>query len=136
MKDKLEKYLLIGVGVVVAVVVIDKLMKRFTVPAIPEGYSKLNMDMVLSKGSTGDEVAELQRILVDNYGASLGLTGVDKNGVDGEFGSMTEKALLNAKGVKEIFLKQILTKKNKMNTKKESTNCFGITYWSWRFLYL
>lgn len=111
MKDKLEKYLLIGVGVVVAVVVIDKLMKRFTVPAIPEGYSKLNMDMVLSKGSTGDEVAELQRILVDNYGASLGLTGVDKNGVDGEFGSMTEKALLNAKGVKEISLKQILTKK-------------------------
>jgi hypothetical protein len=111
MKDKLEKYLLIGVGVIVAVVVIDKLMKRFTVPAIPEGYSKLNMDLVLSKGSTGDEVSELQRILVDKYGVSLGFTGVDKNGIDGEFGSMTEKALLDNLGVKQISLKQLLTKR-------------------------
>lgn len=111
MKDKLEKYLLIGVGVIVAVVVIDKLMKRFTVPAIPEGYSKLNMDLMLAKGSTGDEVAELQRILVDKYGVSLGFTGVDKNGIDGEFGSMTEKALLDNLGVKQISLKQLLTKR-------------------------
>jgi len=111
MKDKLEKYLLIGVGVVVAIVVIDKLMKRFTVPAIPEGYSKLNMDLMLSKGSTGDEVSELQRILVDKYGVSLGFTGVDKNGIDGEFGSMTEKGLLDNLGVKQISLKQLLTKR-------------------------
>jgi len=111
MKDKLQKYLLIGVGVIVAVVVIDKLMKRFTVPAIPEGYSKLNMDLILSKGSTGDEVSELQRILVDKYGVSLGFTGVDKNGIDGEFGSMTEKALLDNLGVKQISLKQLLTKR-------------------------
>ena len=111
MKDKLEKYLLIGVGVVVAVVVIDKLMKRFTVPAIPEGYSKLNMDMVLSKGSTGDEVAELQRILVNQYGANLGFTGGDKDGIDGDFGFMTEKALFDNLKVKEISLKQLLTKK-------------------------
>ena len=111
MKDKLEKYLLIGIGVILAVVVIDKLMKRFSTPAIPEGYSKLNMDLVLSKGSIGDEVAELQRILVNNYGANLGFTGGDKNGVDGQFGSMTEKALLDAIGVKEISLKQFITKK-------------------------
>lgn len=111
MKDKLEKYLLIGVGVVVAVVVLDKLIKRFTKPAIPEGYSKLNMDLVLSKGSTGDEVSELQRILVDNYGANLGFTGVDKNGVDGQFGSLTEKALLDNLKVKQISLKELLTKK-------------------------
>jgi hypothetical protein len=111
MKDKLEKYLLVAVGIVVAVVVIDKLIKRFTVPAIPEAYSDLNMDLVLSKGSTGDEVVELQRILVDNYGANLGLTGVDKNGVDGQFGSMTEKALLDNLKVKEISLKQLLTQK-------------------------
>jgi hypothetical protein len=111
MKDKLGKYLLVGVGVVVAVVVIDKLIKRVSKPAIPEGYSDLNMDMILSKGSTGDEVAELQRILFDNYGANLGLTGVDKNGVDGQFGSLTEKALFDNLGVKEISLKQLITKK-------------------------
>ena len=110
MKDKLGKYLLVGVGVVVAVVVIDKLIKRVSKPAIPEGYSDLNMDMILSKGSTGDEVAELQRILFDNYGANLGLTGVDKNGVDGQFGSLTEKALFDNLGVKEISLKQLITK--------------------------
>jgi hypothetical protein len=111
MKDKLEKYLLIGVGVVVAVVVIDKLMKRFTVPAIPEGYSKLNMDLVLAKGSNGDEVVELQRILVDKYGANLGFTGGDKDGIDGDFGFMTEKALFDNLGVKQISLKELLTKK-------------------------
>lgn len=111
MKDKLEKYLLIGVGVIVAVVVIDKLMKRFTKPAIPEAYSKLNMDLVLAKGSTGDEVVELQRILVDKYGADLGFTGVDKNGVDGQFGSLTEKALFDNLKVKQISLKELLTKK-------------------------
>jgi len=111
MKDKLEKYLLIGVGVVVAVVIIDKLMKKFTRPAIPEGFSDLNMDLILSKGSTGDEVSELQRILVDKYNASLGFTGVDKDGVDGDFGSLTEKALLDNFGIKEISLKQLLKNK-------------------------
>ena len=111
MNENTKKYLIVGGIALLVVIVLNKVIRSITVPAIPEGYSKLNMDMVLSKGSTGDEVAELQRILVDNYGASLGLTGVDKNGVDGEFGSMTEKALLNAKGVKEISLKQILTKK-------------------------
>jgi hypothetical protein len=111
MKDKLGKYLLIGVGIVVAVVVIDKLMKKFTKPAIPEGYSDLNMDLVLSKGSTGDEVAELQRILVDKYGADLGFTGANKDGVDGQFGSLTEKGLFDNLKVKEISLKQLLTNK-------------------------
>ena len=111
MKDKLEKYLLIGVGVIIAVVVINKLMKRFTKPAIPENFNELNMDLVLSKGSTGDEVAELQRILIDKYGANLGSFGVEKDGVDGQFGSLTEKALLENLQVKEISLKQLLTKK-------------------------
>jgi hypothetical protein len=53
----------------------------------------------------------LQRILVNQYGASLGFTGADKDGVDGQFGSMTEKALFDAKGVKEISLKQLITNK-------------------------
>lgn len=111
MKDKLEKYLLIGVGVVVAVVIINKLMKKFTKPAIAEGFSDLNMDLVLAKGSYGNEVFELQRILVDKYDASLGLTGANDDGVDGEFGSLTEKALFDNLKVKEISLKQLLTNK-------------------------
>ena len=57
------------------------------------------------------EVAELQRILVNQYGADLGFTGAEKDGIDGDFGSLTEKALLKAKGVKQISLKQIITKK-------------------------
>ena len=111
MNENTKKYLIVGGIALLVVIVLNKVIRSITVPAIPEGYSKLNMDMVLSKGSTGDEVAELQRILIDEYDADLGFTGVDRNGVDGEFGSMTEKALLNAKGVKEISLKQILTKK-------------------------
>ena len=111
MKDKLGKYLLIGVGVVVAVVVLDKLIKRFSKPAISEDLTGLEMNLVLLKGSTGDEVAELQRILVNKYGADLGFTGANKDGVDGQFGSLTEKGLLDAVGVKEISLKQLITKK-------------------------
>lgn len=111
MNENTKKYLIVGGIALLVVIVLNKVIRSITVPAIAEGYSKLNMDMVLSKGSTGDEVAELQRILIDEYDADLGFTGVDRNGVDGEFGSMTEKALLNAKGVKEISLKQILTKK-------------------------
>jgi hypothetical protein len=111
MKDKLEKYLLIGVGVIVAVVLIDKFIKKLSKPAIPEDTTGLNMGIVLSKGSTGDEVIELQRILVDKYDAELGFTGGDKNGIDGDFGTMTERALFKALGVKEISLKQLLTKK-------------------------
>jgi hypothetical protein len=110
MKDKLGTYLTIAVGAVVAVVVIDKLIKKFTKPAISEDLTGLNTDLVLSKGSTGDEVAELQRILINQYSADLGFTGADKDGVDGEFGSMTENALLKAKGVKEISLKQLVIK--------------------------
>jgi peptidoglycan hydrolase-like protein with peptidoglycan-binding domain len=73
--------------------------------------NELDTTKVLSKGSTGAEVLELQRILLDQYGADLGSTGVEKNGIDGDFGSITETALLKAKGVKSISLKDILTKK-------------------------
>ena len=76
-----------------------------------DAYAGLNMNVVLSKGSTGDEVSELQRVLINQYDADLGYSGGNKDGIDGEFGSMTEKALLDAKGVKEISLKQLLTNK-------------------------
>ena len=69
------------------------------------------MNTVLSKGSKGAEVSELQRILIDQYESDLGYSGAERNGIDGDFGSITENALLKAKGVKEISLKQILTNK-------------------------
>ena len=111
MKDKTNKYILIGLGIIVVVWGIDKYLKSKPKPINADAYSDLDLNAVLSKGSTGNEVAELQRILIDQYGADLGYSGAEKNGIDGQFGSMTEKALIEAKGVKSISLKQILTNK-------------------------
>jgi peptidoglycan hydrolase-like protein with peptidoglycan-binding domain len=45
----------------------------------------------LSKGKTGDDVKELQRLLLLKYGAgSLGSYGPARDGVDGSFGAGTE----------------------------------------------
>ena len=106
-----NKNLLIGAGVVIGAYAIYRYFKSRPTPVNSEDFAKLDLDKVLSKGSSGDEVFELQRILVNQYGADLGFTGFDKDGIDGEFGSMTEKALLDAKGVKEISLRQILINK-------------------------
>ena len=111
MKDKTNKYLLIGLGIIAVVWGIDKYLKSKPKPINSDAYSDLDLNAVLSKGSTGAEVMELQKILVDQYGADLGYSGVEKNGIDGDFGSITEKALIEAKGVKEISLKKILTNK-------------------------
>jgi hypothetical protein len=111
MKDKLGKYLTIGVIAIALVVIINKLIKKNEKSVDSEDFAKLDLDKVLSKGSSGDEVFELQRILKNQYEADLGFTGFDKDGIEGEFGSMTEKALLDAKGVKEISLRQILINK-------------------------
>jgi len=111
MNPNSKKYLIIG-GIALAVVWgINKFLKGLPKPINSDAYSGLNLDMVLSKGSTGSEVSELQRILVNQYGADLGFTGVEKDGIDGDFGGMTEKALLDAKKVKQISLKQIITQK-------------------------
>jgi peptidoglycan hydrolase-like protein with peptidoglycan-binding domain len=61
----------------------------------------------LKKGSRGAEVVELQRILKDEMGYNLGTFGTEGDGIDGDFGTMTENALFKAKGVKEITLKEI-----------------------------
>lgn len=111
MKDNTNKYLIIATVAVVAIYGLSKYLKSVPKPLDSDAYAGLNLDMPLSKGSTGDEVAELQRILVNQYNADLGYTGVNQDGVDGQFGSLTEKALVNAKGVKEISLKQLITKK-------------------------
>jgi hypothetical protein len=90
---------------------LNKWIKSIPKPINSDAYAGLELDKVLSKGSTGDEVFELQKILVNQYGASLGFTGFDKDGIDGEFGGLTEKALSDAKGVKQITLRQIITSK-------------------------
>ena len=53
------------------------------------------------------EVAELQRILKTKYKANLGTFGDNKDGIDGIFGTVTENALIKAKGVKQIALKDL-----------------------------
>jgi hypothetical protein len=111
MKEESKKYWIIGGIALVVVLALNKWIKSMPKPINSDDYAGLNLDSVLSKGSTGDEVFELQKILVNQYGADLGFTGADKDGIDGEFGSLTEKALLKAKGVKEITLRQIITKK-------------------------
>jgi hypothetical protein len=111
MKDKTNKYLIIGLVAIAVVYAIDKYLKSRPKPINSDAYSDLDLNTILSKGSTGDEVSELQRILINQYGADLGYSGAEKNGIDGDFGSMTENALLKAKGVKQISLKQILTNK-------------------------
>ena len=103
-----NKLLIAGVILLVVGWGINKWLKSMPKKINSDAYSDLDLDMVLSKGSNGMEVAELQRILTNQYGADLGFTGVEKDGIDGDFGNMTEKALLKAKGVKEISLKQLL----------------------------
>ena len=100
-----------GVIILVGGFLISKWLKGMPKPINSDAYSDLDLDMVLAKGSNGMEVAELQRILVNQYNAELGFTGRDKDGIDGDFGTMTEKALLKVKGVKQISLKEFLKNK-------------------------
>lgn len=73
-------------------------------PSIDE--STLNGELLLSKGSKGAEVMELQRLLLEKNNAFLGETGENHDGVDGDFGSLTEQALKTFKGVTSITLNQ------------------------------
>jgi len=111
MKEGVDKYIIIGAIAVLSAFAIDKWLKSFTKPINSGYYDGLDLNEVLSKGSTGDEVYELQRILVNQYKSDLGYSGLNKDGIDGEFGGITEKALLEARKVKQISLKQILTNK-------------------------
>ena len=73
-------------------------------PQIEE--STLDLDLKLAKGSKGAEVMELQRLLLEEHNSFLGETGENHDGVDGDFGSLTEQALKNFKGVTSISLNQ------------------------------
>lgn len=106
-----KKYLIIGGVALLIIVAINKWLKSMPTSINADAYAGLDLNTVLSKGSTGDEVSTLQKLLIDKYNADLGFSGANKDGVDGEFGGMTEKALLEAKNVKEISLKEFLKNK-------------------------
>ena len=70
-----------------------------------DGDTDLDGEKVLSRGSRGAEVAELQRLLkADGAGDILGSTGPAGDGVDGVFGPKTESALQQVRGVVEVTL--------------------------------
>ena len=102
--NKTTKNILIGVAVLGGLYLANRLYKRLSKPSA-EQLSLLDENLILAKGSKGAEVFELQRILKDEMGYDLGTFGTDGDGIDGDFGTMTEKALFQAKGVKQITLK-------------------------------
>jgi hypothetical protein len=105
---KQKKFLIIGGAVVLGVYLISKWMHGLPKPQNPDFQNPtLDKEKVLKKGSQGLEVSELQRILLKDYSADLGKSGVNKDGIDGDFGTITEVALLKAKKVKEIALKDL-----------------------------
>mgnify|MGYP007100049847 CR=1 FL=1 len=109
--NKTTKKILVGFAVgFLAVYLYGKLSKKLRKPS-QEVLSTLNMDLLLEKGSKGAEVMELQRILKDEYGQDLGTFGAEGNGIDGDFGSATENALLKAKNIKKITLKEFYNDK-------------------------
>lgn len=108
--NKTTKNILIGGGVLTILYLFSKTFKWSRKPSELQERS-LNMDLVLAKGSEGAEVYELQRILTDELGYNLGVGGEEKNGIDGVFGNITENAVLKAKGVKQVTLKDFKNEK-------------------------
>jgi hypothetical protein len=105
---KQKKFLLIAGAVVLGVYIISKWLHSLPKPLPADLQSdSLDRTKLLYKGSQGAEVSELQRILKKDYNAELGNTGVNEDGIDGDFGLITEVALKKAKGVTEISLKDL-----------------------------
>jgi len=101
-----KKYLTIGAVIVIGAYLVKYAIKFYKKPSA-EQESMFDKELTLEKGSTGSEVAELQRILKYDFGKSIGNTGIDNDGVDGDFGALTETALMEVKGVKKITLNEM-----------------------------
>ena len=107
--SKQKKFLLIGGVIVVGVIIISKWLHSLPKPLPADLQSdSLDRTKLLYKGSQGAEVSELQRILKKDYNAELGTSGINGDGIDGDFGTKTETALKNAKSVTQITLKQMI----------------------------
>lgn len=105
---KQKKFLIIAGSVVLGIYIISKWLHSMPKAENPDLQTPtLDEEKVLKKGSQGAEVSELQRVLKKDYNASLGDSGVNKDGIDGDFGLLTEVALKSAKGVTEIALKDL-----------------------------
>jgi len=105
---KQKKFLLIGGAVVLGVYLISKWLHSMPKPQPADLQTDaLDKGKILKKGSEGAEVVELQRVLKKDYNAELGTTGINKDGIDGDFGLLTEVALQKAKNVTEIALKDL-----------------------------
>lgn len=104
---KQKKYLLIGGAILLGVYLINKWLHSLPKPQNPDFETTLDEEKVLKKGSQGLEVSELQRVLIKDYSADLGKSGANQDGIDGDFGLLTEVALKKAKGVTEIALKDL-----------------------------
>jgi len=88
---------------------INNWLKKMKKPALDENNQEVFLDtsLELKSGMEQPEVSELQRILKSKYNADLGTFGDNKDGIDGIFGTKTENALIKAKGVKTITLKDL-----------------------------
>jgi hypothetical protein len=105
---KQKKYLLIGGVVILSVYLLSWWLHSLPKPLPADLQTEtLDEEKVLKKGSQGAEVSELQRILKKDYNADLGKSGVNEDGIDGDFGLLTEVALNKAKNVTEITLKDL-----------------------------
>jgi len=105
---KQKKFLLIGGVIVVGVIIISKWLHSLPKPLPADLQSdSLDRTKLLYKGSQGAEVSELQRMLKKDYNAELGNTGINQDGIDGDFGLITQVALKKAKGVEEITLNDL-----------------------------
>jgi len=106
--SKQKKFLLIGVAVVLGAYLISKGLHSLPKPLPADLQSdSLDRTKLLYKGSQGAEVSELQRILKKDYNAELGNTGINQDGIDGDFGLITQVALKKVKGVEEITLNDL-----------------------------
>jgi hypothetical protein len=108
LEPKQKKYLIIGGIVILSIYLINKWLKSMPKPQ-PSDLQKDDLDKnkILKKGSKGAEVIELQKLLKKEYQSELGKSGINEDGIDGDFGLLTEVALKKAKGVVEITLNDL-----------------------------
>jgi len=108
-KKHLGTYAVVGLVLLGIGLAVNKWLKGMKQPVLDNqgGESFLDTSLVLKSGMEQPEVAELQRILKTKYKADLGTFGDNKDGIDGIFGTVTENALVKAKGVKTITLKDL-----------------------------
>lgn len=105
---KQKKYLLIGGAVILGVYLVSKWLHSMPKAELADSESlTLDENKVLKKGSQGAEVKQLQKFLKKDYNAELGDSGENQDGIDGDFGLLTEVALKKAKNVTEIALKDL-----------------------------